>query len=159
MELCLPLEVFTGWQATCPTVCGTCAFFRTMHGGVSAPSCCVFMLSFLYGPTLTSVHDYWKNHSFNYTGLCWQSNVCFLISQSYSSKEQVPFNSMAAVTICIDFGAQENKIWCCFHIFPIYLPNSVSSSYISLLFCFIVFFLIDKVYWVKGTVASTPLVV
>ena len=22
------------------------------------------MLSFLYGPTLTSVHDYWKNHSF-----------------------------------------------------------------------------------------------
>ena len=23
------------------------------------------MLSLLYGPTLTSVHDYWKNHSFN----------------------------------------------------------------------------------------------
>ena len=22
-----------------------------------------------YGPTLTSVHDYWKNHSFNYTDL------------------------------------------------------------------------------------------
>ena len=22
------------------------------------------MLSFLYGPTLTSIHDYWKNHSF-----------------------------------------------------------------------------------------------
>ena len=21
------------------------------------------MLSFLYGPTLTSIHDYWKNHS------------------------------------------------------------------------------------------------
>ena len=27
-------------------------------------------LSFLYSPTLTSIHDYWKNHS-----LCWQSNV------------------------------------------------------------------------------------
>ena len=25
------------------------------------------MLSFLYGPTLTSIHDYWKNHSFDYT--------------------------------------------------------------------------------------------
>ena len=25
----------------------------------------------LYGPTLTSIHDYWKNHSFNYTDLCW----------------------------------------------------------------------------------------
>ena len=23
------------------------------------------MLSLLYGPTLTSIHDYWKNHSFN----------------------------------------------------------------------------------------------
>ena len=27
-------------------------------------------LSFLYGPTLTSIHDYWKNHSFDYMGLC-----------------------------------------------------------------------------------------
>ena len=26
-------------------------------------------LSFLYGPTLTSTHDYWKNHSFEYTEL------------------------------------------------------------------------------------------
>ena len=23
------------------------------------------VLSFLYGPTLTSIHDYWKNHSFH----------------------------------------------------------------------------------------------
>ena len=33
------------------------------------------MLSLLYGPTLTSIHDYWKNHSFDYTYLCQQSNV------------------------------------------------------------------------------------
>ena len=33
------------------------------------------MLSFLYGPTLTSVYDYWKNHSFDYMDICWQSNV------------------------------------------------------------------------------------
>ena len=32
-------------------------------------------LSFLYCLTLTSVHEYWKNHSFDYTDLCWQSNV------------------------------------------------------------------------------------
>ena len=32
-------------------------------------------LSFLYSPTLTSTHDYWKNHSFDYTDLCWKSNV------------------------------------------------------------------------------------
>ena len=24
---------------------------------------------------LTSIHDYWKNHSFDHTDLCWQSNV------------------------------------------------------------------------------------
>ena len=34
-----------------------------------------FTLSLLYGRTLTSVHDYWKNHSFDYTDLCQQSNV------------------------------------------------------------------------------------
>ena len=27
-------------------------------------------LSLLYGPTLTSVHDYWKNHSCDYMDLC-----------------------------------------------------------------------------------------
>ena len=32
-------------------------------------------LSLLYGPTLTSIHDYWKNHSFALTDLCWQSNA------------------------------------------------------------------------------------
>ena len=26
-------------------------------------------LSLLYGPTLTSIHDYWKNHSFDYIDL------------------------------------------------------------------------------------------
>ena len=31
--------------------------------------------SFLYRPTLTSIHDHWKNHSFDKTDLCWQSNV------------------------------------------------------------------------------------
>ena len=32
-------------------------------------------LSFLHSSTLTSVHDYWKNHSLDQTELCWQSNV------------------------------------------------------------------------------------
>ena len=33
------------------------------------------VLSLLYGPTIISTHDYWKNHSFEYVDLCWQSNV------------------------------------------------------------------------------------
>ena len=31
---------------------------------------------------------------------------------------------MAAVTICSDFGAPKNKVWHCFHCFPIYFPWS-----------------------------------
>ena len=27
------------------------------------------------GPTLTSIHDYWENHSFDFAELCWQSSV------------------------------------------------------------------------------------
>ena len=33
------------------------------------------VLSLLYCPALISVHDYWKNHSFDYMDLCWQSDV------------------------------------------------------------------------------------
>ena len=31
--------------------------------------------SFFMVPTLTSIYDYWKNHSYDYTNLCQQSNV------------------------------------------------------------------------------------
>ena len=30
------------------------------------------VLSLRYGPTCTSVQDYWKSHSFDYMDLCWQ---------------------------------------------------------------------------------------
>ena len=33
------------------------------------------VFGFLYSPALTSIHNYWKNHSFDETDLCWQSNV------------------------------------------------------------------------------------
>ena len=31
--------------------------------------------SFLYSPTFTSIHEYWRNHSFDQMDLFWQSNV------------------------------------------------------------------------------------
>ena len=31
--------------------------------------------TFFYGLTLTSIHDYWKNHSFDCMDFCWQSDV------------------------------------------------------------------------------------
>ena len=33
------------------------------------------VFSLLYGQTLTSIHDYWKNHSFDYMDLCRQNNA------------------------------------------------------------------------------------
>ena len=58
----------------------------------------------LYGPTLTSVHDYWKNPSFDYTDLCWQNDVsacehAVYVCYSFSSKEQSSFNFMATILI------------------------------------------------------------
>ena len=34
-----------------------------------------WVFNLLYGPTLSSIHDYWKNHSFDYMDLCQQSGV------------------------------------------------------------------------------------
>ena len=41
----------------------------------SSKASILLALSFLYSPTLTFIHDYWKNHSFDWMDLCWQSNV------------------------------------------------------------------------------------
>ena len=44
-------------------------------------------LRLLYGPTLISVHNYWKNHSFDYMNLCWQMQsakiVCYVMYCSH----------------------------------------------------------------------------
>ena len=41
------------------------------------------------------------------------------------------FNFMAAVTVCSDFGTQENKICHCSHFFPLYLPWSDGAGFPS----------------------------
>ena len=48
---------------------------------------------------------------------------------SFSCKEQVSFNFMAAVIICSDFGAPKNKVCHCSHCFPIYFPWSDGTSF------------------------------
>ena len=45
-----------------------------------------------YGPTLTYIHDYWKDHSFDYMDLCWQNDFlafkyALKICHSFTSKE------------------------------------------------------------------------
>ena len=58
------------------------------------------VLSRLYGPTLTSIHDYKKNHSFDYTDLCWQSWCLYFLIYSLVFvcicflQEQITFNEV-----------------------------------------------------------------
>ena len=56
-SLCSPVD----FQESSPTPC-----FKSIYSAA---------LSFLYNTTLTSIHDYWENHSLDWTNLCWQSNV------------------------------------------------------------------------------------
>ena len=70
---------------------------------------------------------------------CWQSSIsafyCAVwVGHSFSSKEQVSSNFMAAVSIGSDFGAQEKKVCHCFLCFPIYLPWSDGTRCPDLLF-------------------------
>ena len=51
---------------------GTLKSLLQLHSSkASIPS----VLSFIYSPPLTSIHDCWKNHSLDQMDLCWQSNV------------------------------------------------------------------------------------
>ena len=94
----------------------------------------------LYVPTLTSVHDYWKNHSFVYRHFCQPSHVCFLICylglvcHSFPSKEQVPFNLTVAVIICSDFGARENKVYHSFYFFSSCFQEVMGPDAVILVF-------------------------
>ena len=47
------------------------------HHNLKASICqhLAFFMGQLIMGQLTSVHDYWKNHSFDYMDLCWQSDV------------------------------------------------------------------------------------
>ena len=92
-------------------------------------------LSFLYSPTLTSTHDYWKNHSFDFVGkvisllfnMLSRLDITFL----FRSKCLVIswLKSRSAVILEIiwkNIGKLEKlekiKVSHCFQYFPIYLP-------------------------------------
>ena len=81
------------------------------------------VLSLLYGPALISIHDYWKltiqTFFSKVMSLLLNMLARFVIAFLPRSKS---FSFMAAVTICSDFGAQENKVCHSFQYFPIYLP-------------------------------------
>ena len=63
------LQDWLGWAPCCP------ADFQESSPAPQFENINSSVLSLLHDPTLTSVHDYWRNHSFDYTDICQQSNV------------------------------------------------------------------------------------
>ena len=83
--------------------------------------------AFLNDSSHTSMYVYWKNYSFDYIDPV--SKVASLLFNTLSrfvtaflSRNKHLLISWAIVTICSDFGAQENKICLCFHFLPFYMP-------------------------------------
>ena len=66
-------------------------------------------------------------------------NTLFRLVIPFFLKGQASLNWMAAITICIDFGAQENKVCHCFHCFPICFPWSDGNGCRALSFLYIEF--------------------
>ena len=46
--------------------------------------------SILRRSAFTSIHDYWKNHSFDYMDLCWQSNVSAITTTYFFNGLKTP---------------------------------------------------------------------
>ena len=63
---------------------------------------------------------------------------------------------MAAITICTDFGAPQNKAWHCFHCFPIYFTWSDGSRCHDLHLLNFTVFNLEIIYkfWVKVNVPN-----
>ena len=79
-----------------------------------SPKASIFQRSAFFIVQLSHPYMTWKNHSFDQTDLCWQSNVSTFsyavqVGHSFPSKEQASFNFMAAVSTCSDFGAPKIK--------------------------------------------------
>ena len=77
-------------------------------------------LCLLYGPAITTIHDHSRDHNLDYTDLCRQSHVSAFqhqVCHRFPAKKQSSSDFMAAVTICSDFRAQENRVCHCFHCF------------------------------------------
>ena len=71
------------------------------------------------------------------------------------------FNFLAAVTICSDFGAQENNLCHYFQFFPIYLQWNFGTGYrdlhvlnVKVVFFFFLFFSFIFVSWRLITMLS-----
>ena len=96
------------------------------------------MLSLLYGPAFTPVHNYPKNCSFDYMDLCWQSDVsafkyAVYICHSFSPRSKLLLISWLQSLSTVTFGDQENEVCHCFHFFPAGLLGRLTALSPSIL--------------------------
>ena len=83
-------------------------------------------LSVLYRPTLTSIHDYWKNHSFDLTNFCGKlmsllfNMLSKLVIAFLPRRKHLLISWLQSPSAVI---LEPPKIVShCFHCFPIYMP-------------------------------------
>ena len=86
------------------------------------------MLSFLYSTPLTSIHDHWKNHSFDYVVGKVMSLLFNMLSGliiTFIPRSKCPLISwlQSPSTVILE-SPSKNKVWHCFHCFPSYFPWS-----------------------------------
>ena len=65
----------------------------------------------------SSTHGIFQARVLEWVAIAFSEYTVY-ICHSFSSKELVSFNFLAAVTVCSDFGAQENKVCHYFHFLP-----------------------------------------
>ena len=68
------------------------------------------VLSFLYSPTLKSIHDHWKNHSLDQADLCWQSNISAFL---YAFLSRLYFLEKLQISRKIGHNLQRTIIYSC----------------------------------------------
>ena len=117
-------------------------------------------MSLLYGPTLISVLI---RKPIALTIWIFVTKVMSLLSNTLSGfviaflPRSTHLNFVAAVTVCSDFAAQENKICLCFHFLPLYLPESDGTKCHDLIFSFSQFWVSSQLFhyplspWLRGS--------
>ena len=85
------------------------------------------VLSLLYGPTLTSIQKYWKNHSLDNLDLCWQRSLLFNMLSRFviaflprSKGFLIPWLQSPSAVVLESKKIKSATV----SIFPIYLPWS-----------------------------------
>ena len=81
------------------------------------------LLSFPYSPTLTSIHDYWKNHSFDKVNSLLFNTLSRLVIAFLSRRKCLLISWLLSPSALI-LEPPQNKVSHCFHCFPVYLPWS-----------------------------------